>query len=134
MSPLGKELRFCSIGEFSGLDTKPKPQVEAMVRQVAKEFLTNRPDVANLVDDSPVLCGLRPFVNDNALIFGQVEGNLFVNVGPGFNGWKIGYGVGSMLAQMIEEGGKHPYPTLAPENRVKKTPWFSKFVTWINKY
>jgi glycine/D-amino acid oxidase-like deaminating enzyme len=23
MSPLGKELRFCSIGEFSGLDTKP---------------------------------------------------------------------------------------------------------------
>ena len=49
-------------------------------------------------------CGLRPYSADGIILLGRVSGfeNLSLNVGPGFNGWKINVGAAEVLAAGLE--------------------------------
>jgi hypothetical protein len=53
------------------------------------------PHLTPLIREAKVLCGLRPFVADGLLLIGQAPGasNVYMNAGPGFNGWKCALGV-----------------------------------------
>jgi D-amino-acid dehydrogenase len=91
----GNTLRIAAVGEFAGWTTIPDEAVAADLRRVAKEFL---PHLAERIDKAPVVCGLRPYVADGFPLIGGVDGfsNLYVNSGPGFNGWKTGLGAGEV--------------------------------------
>jgi D-amino-acid dehydrogenase len=100
-SPLGKELRFAGIGELAGWDTTPDESIADALRQQAKRVM---PHLESAVDAVEIRCGLRPFTSDGATMLGRVPqvSNLYVNTGPGFNGWKIGLGGGRALAMIIQ--------------------------------
>ena len=130
-TPLNTQFRVCGVGHFAGFSTEPSPKVENMLRSAAREVLVNLPILNGAVDHSKVYCGLRPLSSDGAIIFGKIDSfsNVYCNVGPGQNGWKIGYGVGKILAAVID-GEQHKYPSLSPDGRIKKSPLFSKIVCW----
>ena len=69
-------------------------------------------------------CGLRPYSADGIILLGRVSGlaNLSLNVGPGFNGWKISVGAAEVLAAGLEGSEVEQLPeqpeSLLPGNRV----------------
>ena len=90
ISRLGNQIRITSMGEFCGWDTKPDYTIDRIFREAGKIRV---PGLKPLFDASPTRCGLRPYSADGIIILGRIEDttNLSVNVGPGFNGWKISY-------------------------------------------
>ena len=72
-------------------------------------------------------CGLRPYSADGIILLGRVSGlsNLSLNVGPGFNGWKISVGAAEVLAAGLEGVEIEELPvqpeSLLPGNRVWKS-------------
>ena len=72
-------------------------------------------------------CGLRPYSADGIILLGRVSAlaNLSLNVGPGFNGWKISVGAAEVLAAGLEGIEVEQLPvqpeSLLPGNRVWKS-------------
>lgn len=120
-SRLGDQLRFSSIGEFSGWDTSAHPEVEASMRaHVAEQY----PGLASLLPTAETITGLRPFSADGILIAGRVDpyANLWVNVGPGMNGWKTAIGSAELVAKQIAGvpvEAAFDATALAPGTRIK---------------
>jgi glycine/D-amino acid oxidase-like deaminating enzyme len=94
-STLNKELRIASFGEFDGWDTDANPSVVKDLKEQAgrmypslKETLAKHDDNEALPKGMEIRTGLRPFVCDGRLLLGRIPQyrNLYVNVGPGFNG------------------------------------------------
>ncbi|KAA8492185.1 D-amino acid dehydrogenase [Porphyridium purpureum] len=95
------ELRVTSIGELNGWCTDPDPNTVRSVRSQATALF---PELATpLAESSKVVCGLRPFVFDGVMLTGKVRPfeNLYVNAGPGFNGWKCASGAAKLLAASV---------------------------------
>eukprot|EP00471_Norrisiella_sphaerica_P011357 CAMPEP_0184494086 /NCGR_PEP_ID=MMETSP0113_2-20130426/27741_1 /TAXON_ID=91329 /ORGANISM="Norrisiella sphaerica, Strain BC52" /LENGTH=495 /DNA_ID=CAMNT_0026879651 /DNA_START=146 /DNA_END=1633 /DNA_ORIENTATION=- len=94
------QLRMTSMGEFSGWGTIPTPVVEERMRSEAKRWF---PELNDAIENSELVCGLRPLTADGMLLLGAIPGfeNSFVNAGPGSNGWKVGIGAGEILARRI---------------------------------
>lgn len=98
----GSQLRVASIGEFAGWSTRPNPQIVHDLKAAASSFL---PQLQPAWSCSEVVCGLRPFVADGAPLIGRLGSynNVYVNVGPGFNGWKLAVGTGEVTARLVVE-------------------------------
>ena len=133
------------MGEFAGWDTVPRKEVDEAFRKAAREHLT--PSLQHLFDKTPTRfritqvsdaytgcffltiprCGLRPYSADGIILLGRVSGlaNLSLNVGPGFNGWKISVGAAEVLAASLEGSEVKQLPeqpkSLLPGNRVWKS-------------
>ena len=127
LSPLGTQLRVASMGEFDGWNPKPTEKVDAAFRKRALEIGVD-------LSPAPTYCGLRPLVADGGMIVGRVENweNLSLLVGPGFNGWKLGFGAGALLAQTLEGEvseilDSSVMDSLSPQGRVVASPLWSKF-------
>lgn len=138
-SPLSPELRFAGIGELNGWDTTPDAKIAADLKERAAHVI---PGLRQEISDARVRCGLRPFTSDGAVLLGHVEDvrNLYVNVGPGFNGWKLGLGTGAFLAALVDSHASPRQPTdtkskhasfsgdwgpMSPTNRIVRAPLFS---------
>ena len=95
-----RQLRAASVGEFAGWSNVPTPSIMNDLRQEMKRYF---PKLEEEIDTAPILTGLRPYVADGGLIVGAVPEvpNLFVNVGPGFNGWKIAIGAGELVTRAM---------------------------------
>lgn len=142
---INKEVRLASIGEFAGWSTDPDPSVTLdLKRQVCRMYpslsvvLSSNNDIEN-VQQMPkgisIKTGLRPFVNDGRLLTGRISAynNLLVNVGPGFNGWKVATGAAKVLEASVSGDTKDLPSTfdptiLSPEDRVVMSPMFCKLV------
>ena len=120
------------MGEYCGWNTKPYPEVDELFRRRAKD---RQPNLAELIDATKTHCGLRPFANDGIMIVGRLPGlaNALINVGPGFNGWKISGGAGEMVARIIDggdgsvdEGNEAGLAAVSPAGRVKAAPIWSR--------
>ena len=76
---------------------------------------------------TPMRCGLRPYSADGIILLGRVENtaNLSLNVGPGFNGWKICLGAAATLNKEDTSLFSFDCSKLAPSNRVKSSPLLS---------
>ena len=128
ISRLGDQVRVTSVGEFSGWDTAPDPQINKAFRMEARAHV--RP-LGQLFDSTKTRCGLRPYSADGIILLGRVDGttNLSLNVGPGFNGWKICLGAADVLAATLnsEDSTKFNFDItkLAPGHRVKLAPVWS---------
>ena len=98
----GDQLRLASIGEFAGWNTAPNPHIVRELKAAASSFL---PCLEPAWAFSEVVCGLRPFVADGAPLIGRLGSyhNVYVNVGPGFNGWKLAVGTGEVTARLVVE-------------------------------
>jgi glycine/D-amino acid oxidase-like deaminating enzyme len=148
-STLNKELRLASFGEFDGWNTAPNPPLARDLQRQAgrmypslKQALRSADTadaggqtVAALPKGMEIRTGLRPFVCDGRLLLGKIPeyDNLHVNVGPGFNGWKVASGAAKVLAADIT-GDSSALPDtfetsmLSPEGRIKYSPWFCRLV------
>jgi D-amino-acid dehydrogenase len=132
-SRLGDEIRITSIGEFSGWNTAPTPDVdEEFRREAVRQF----PQLQPLIAKATTWCGHRPFVNDGILLLGAADTheNLYVSCGPGSNGWKLAMGSGEVIerlvsgqsAQQIQQELGFDVNAFSPAGRVLNTPLFSK--------
>lgn len=122
-------IRVATIGEFNGWNTFPDPMIEADVRRQTRLFM---PDLAGVFNThGKVICGLRPFTSNGMLFIGQTDDvhNLYVNTGPGFNGWKCALGSAKVLAaavtgdQSILPGTFDP-SVFKPGAKVTRSPFF----------
>ncbi|CEM37749.1 unnamed protein product [Vitrella brassicaformis CCMP3155] len=107
-SRLGDQLRIASMGEFAGWNSRPDRQVVHALKERAVLFF---PKLRKLVDEAHCRTGFRPFVSDGVILTGHVPStrNVYVNVGPGFNGWKTCIGAGELIAREADRrtgGGK----------------------------
>jgi glycine/D-amino acid oxidase-like deaminating enzyme len=136
-STLNKELRIASFGEFDGWDTDADPSVVSELKeQACRMYPRMRGAVASSEGD--VRTGLRPFVSDGRLLLGKIPQyhNLYVNVGPGFNGWKVATGAAKVLVADIT-GDSSDIPNsfdagiLSPENRIVYSPWFCHLTNFL---
>lgn len=116
------------MGEFDGWNTEPRPDVAEHMRMKCSQLL---PGMATTVARAPVVAGLRPQVADAVPLVGRVPGyvNLFLNAGPGSNGWKLSMGMGELLAAEID-GDSSPAARVADRRllglagRVLESPIF----------
>ena len=127
ISRLGKNIRVTSIGEFCGWDTKPDAVVDKSFRDKGRKHV---PNVADIFDNTPTRCGLRPQSADSVILLGRVDGmqNLSVNVGPGQTGWKLAIGAANLLSAILDDdtnGYPFDYETLSPKNKVVYAPFWS---------
>jgi len=127
------QIRFAGFGEFAGWNTSPDPRIEAQLRSNVRALF---PHLTPLVDKSPVICGLRPFTTDGSLLIGGVPSysNLFVNAGPGFNGWKVAIGSGDVLARHVVDPDAVallPFDAhvMSSLPRIKHSPIFCSFLS-----
>ena len=60
-SRLGDRVRMATMGEFCGWNTAPDPGADAYFRAAAKERM---PGLAEVIDGTETVCGLRPYSND----------------------------------------------------------------------
>ena len=131
---LGTQIRMSAFGEFDGWSTQSRPEVDKKVRKSAKHI---SPALGAHIDAAPTVCGLRPMSADGCIIAGRTEqySNLYLNVGPGHNGWKTAVGAGALTARWVaERAGAAPDTEawgfdarlLAPQGRVKPAPWVSR--------
>ena len=72
-------------------------------------------------------------VADDGMTIGRVDSfkNLFLLVGPPFNGWKLGFGAAALLAQSLEGEtleviDQSVVDAFSPKNRVVKSLFWSK--------
>lgn len=132
-SRLGDEIRVTSIGEFSGWNTSPTPDVENEFR---REAVRQFPQLEMFISSAKVKCGHRPYVSDGILLLGRVDtfDNLLVSCGPGSNGWKLAMGSGDIVERLVsgktedeisEELGFDAH-SFSPAGRVVPSPIFSK--------
>ena len=125
ISRLGNQIRITSMGEFCGWDTKPDYTIDRIFREAGKIRV---PGLKPLFDASPTRCGLRPYSADGIIILGRIEDttNLSVNVGPGFNGWKISIGAANVLATILTDGNAEKFDfdfkTFYPSKRIVPAP------------
>ena len=128
ISRLGDQVRVTSVGEFSGWDTSPDPNVDEEFRLEARAHV---PTLVDIFDVTPTRCGLRPYSADGIILLGRVQntGNLSVNVGPGFNGWKICLGAADVLAATLNKEKTSQFSfdcsKLAPNTRIRPAPVWS---------
>jgi len=132
-SRLGDDIRITSIGEFSGWNTSPDPDVD---KEFRRESLSRMPHLTDLINKAKTYCGHRPYISDGLLLLGQIPSheNLFVSVGPGSNGWKLAMGSGDIIDRLvdgqteekIEQDCGFNIKALAPAGRVLPAPFFSK--------
>eukprot|EP00051_Salpingoeca_urceolata_P017981 m.249885 g.249885 ORF g.249885 m.249885 type:complete len:530 (+) comp19092_c0_seq1:2084-3673(+) len=123
------ELRVSGLGQFSGWQTGISEDIKSTMRRDAKALL---PGLSEEIDKGYVLTGLRPYAADALLLLGQApeHSNVFINVGPGFNGWKNALGTGRLLALMMDRGVDAelgvPFDVSVfdPRLRVKVSPLF----------
>jgi len=98
-------VRITSIGEFSGWHTRPNNTVLHNLREKAQRWL---PSLSNRImgNNTRVVTGLRPFVADGRMIIGRAPQfeNLFLNTGPGSNGWKLCVGAARVLVSNMRHG------------------------------
>ena len=58
---------------------------------------------------------------------------MYMNVGPGYNGWKIAMGSARVLADEVEQSADRNY--FAPKlHFVKKSVLFCKFTDLLNRF
>ena len=82
----------------------------------------------SLFDLTPTRCGLRPYSADGIILLGRIETitNLSVNVGPGFNGWKISIGAADVLGNILSNKHNESYSfekeKLSPKGRIVYSP------------
>ena len=142
VSRFDNQLRLASIGEFDGWNVAPCPRVERELRNGAAKIL---PDLKEQIEHAPVAVGLRPYVADGCPILGQVDviPKLFINTGPGFNGWKIAYGASEVVARIIENGGDakvvgdelgFDLSVSSPVGRVVKAPFFTRLCNFFSAW
>ena len=128
ISRLGDQIRVTSIGEFCGWNTIPDPKIDKVFRDNGRIRV---PAIQDLFDSTPTRCGLRPYSADGIILLGRVDGmkNLSVNVGPGFNGWKISVGAAEVLGNILMEKTDNDYyfqiENLSPAGRVVYSPIWS---------
>ena len=128
VSRLGNQVRVTSVGEFSGWNTTPDPNVNKYFRLEARAHVLT---LAELFDATPTRCGLRPYSADGIILLGRVvnTGNLSMNVGPGFNGWKICLGAADVLASTLNKEDMTQFSfdstKLVPGSRVRPAPVWS---------
>ena len=130
---LGDEIRFTSIGEFSGWNTQPDREVDTLFR---KEATRQFPQLKDLILKAETLCGHRPLVSDGILLLGQVDthDNLFVTCGPGSNGWKLALGSGEVIERLVSGQSMEELKdelgfdaeAFSPAGRVLHAPIFAK--------
>ena len=58
---LGDRVRMTTMGEFCGWNTAPDAAADAYFRAAAKERM---PGLADVIDRTETVCGLRPYSND----------------------------------------------------------------------
>lgn len=129
-SRLGDRVRMASVGDFCGWNTSPDPEIDAIFRKHACDRL---PDLSDIIAATETKCGLRPYVNDGIIMLGRLPSldNAFVNVCPGFNGWKICVGAGEVIARMVYgghggyDGDGDAVELISPAGRVKTAPLWS---------
>ena len=125
ISRVGEQVRITSMGEFCGWDTKPDPKIDSMFRDKGRIRI---PALQPLFDATPTRCGLRPYSADGIIILGRIKTttNLSVNVGPGFNGWKISIGAADVLANTLvgSDSGQDYFDStlLSPSQRIVSSP------------
>eukprot|EP01063_Lacrimia_lanifica_P033687 TRINITY_DN6066_c0_g1_i1.p1 TRINITY_DN6066_c0_g1~~TRINITY_DN6066_c0_g1_i1.p1 ORF type:complete len:481 (+),score=187.40 TRINITY_DN6066_c0_g1_i1:137-1444(+) len=130
---MGEQVRVASMGEFAGWSTHPDPVVNDVFRIESALHLA---PLAELFHRTPTRCGLRPYVADGLLMAGRVDNaaNLSVNVGPGFNGWKVAHGAGHVLASAIAGEGADAYgfdpAAFSPSPRVKECRFWNAICAW----
>jgi D-amino-acid dehydrogenase len=125
----GNQLRVGSFSHFAGWDTSESPLLHTAMRDVAKQLY---PGLANAIDHeelSTVVNGLRPCTHDGCVLAGKVSGatNLFVNAGPGNDGWKGCMGAASLVSDAIQDKPNDFNPDIvSPKNRVWRAPIFTR--------
>lgn len=56
ITPFGRQLRFASVGEFAGWDTKPDSEIDASLRQYASRLF---PSLSEEIRQGRIITGLR---------------------------------------------------------------------------
>ncbi|CAM9622008.1 unnamed protein product [Chrysoparadoxa australica] len=128
-SRLGSQVRVTSVGEFDGWNTRPDEAVDAAFREQA---ILHLPQLKSQIEGTATRCGHRPFVSDGIILVGRVPSvaNLSINVGPGFNGWKVALGSGEVLVDALKGSHKGTMgfdgSQLSPLGRVRESPLLAK--------
>ena len=106
MTRFHNDLRVTAIGQFAGWDTTPTPVIADKLKQFSKRLFPHLE--SEIENEGRMSVGLRPFVADGLLLVGRVPPyhNLYVNSGPGSNGWKLCVGSGRVLAASVEKNEK----------------------------
>jgi glycine/D-amino acid oxidase-like deaminating enzyme len=127
------EIRITSIGEFSGWQTRPSPDVDLEFRKEAKRQF---PQLSAYIDKAITRCGHRPLVSDGILLLGRLSdnSNVYVSCGPGSNGWKLAMGSGEVIARLIDGQSFQEIDkavganveTFSPSGRVVHSPMFAR--------
>lgn len=147
-STLNGELRVASFGEFDGWNTELNPRLAKELKIQAGRLFPTLSDLlkSSSSDDNTkvpygmeIRTGLRPFVCDGRLLLGKIAeyNNLHVNVGPGFNGWKVATGAAKVLASDItgdtsELPGTFETSILSPKDRIKHSPIFCRIAEFFS--
>ena len=121
-----KRIRIASYGVFNGWDTQSRAELEDALFAQGMRML---PKVRELFERSDMCCvtGLRPLTHDTSVVVGKVRQfeNVFLNVGPGYNGFKTAMGSARLLSQAmageLEDTGFEPH-----EHGVVKSTLFCK--------
>eukprot|EP01083_Nonionella_stella_P172485 592091_1 len=122
-------IRIASVGAIDGWNTDCNEDIKNEVYAQSKLMLPNLMDMLDdKIDCEQWVVGLRPLTYDTSLIVGQVKEypNLYMNVGPGYNGFKIAMGSAKLLSDVIvDKDDKSTY--FAPRrHNVKKATLFCK--------
>ncbi|MBC8256006.1 MAG: D-amino acid dehydrogenase [Candidatus Marinimicrobia bacterium] len=98
-SLMGDYLRFTSVAEISGYDTRHKPSDFKEIIDIAKSLFPSVCDFSRV----EYWAGLRPMTPNGAPIFGKGRmDNLFFNTGHGHLGWTMCSGSAKITASLIE--------------------------------
>ncbi len=111
---MGGFVRFAGTMEFAGLDLTMRPD---RLEQLTRSARTYFPELGS----GPPLsewCGLRPMASDGLPIVGPLSGvdRVVVATGHGMLGVTLGPATGSIVADLVLEGGTDPrWEPMSPE-------------------
>ena len=97
-SLMGNKIRFTSVAEISGYDTKWSPSDFTEIVQLARSLFPQACDFSQI----EYWCGLRPMTPNGAPIIGQGKiDNLYYNTGHGHLGWTMCAGSAKIITDLI---------------------------------
>ncbi|HRO01981.1 MAG TPA: FAD-dependent oxidoreductase [Terricaulis sp.] len=101
LTPLGQTLRVAGTAEFSGFDTRIRPERIENLRGLLRQILPQQ--AATLESEGGhAWAGLRPMHARGVPAIGPTRRRgLFVNAGHGHLGWTLAAGSGAALAQLM---------------------------------
>eukprot|EP01084_Bolivina_argentea_P252425 423691_1 len=133
INDMNNRIRVASIGAFNGWNVciNKNKFDERIKNELYAQGMLMMPNIMNGVFDKGMIncvAGLRPLTYDTSVIVGKLKeyNNLYMSVGPGYNGWKTAMGSAKLLAGVVVDNDMQNYFEPSKHN-VKKSTLFCKF-------